>query len=769
MDPREAGWGELSAEQLNAFRKKIGEQIQLSMSDYTNQHLWEDEKAFVPKKVEEPDPADIKDLKNCFFALYHAEESIKAMNELNKWTQEDIGIKAVTFARLLVELKNTYTSISNISSLTELAFIKTEISKLIDTLNGTNYTNLSWTTIFNNTQTIFNALKNGISEKIYSLSGYRESIPVISAKKYEQPPVIKEEIYSLNPERIRDFELSYILNPFRTLMLELEKTFPKDMKFSQVDFDQHGYLVYVSYKDRNNEPPVFRSVKALYNIMWAINRIVRGYYQHKGKKIIHAHYNAVPHVKKALNNYWLLDWNGIYEEMKNRTTKDAYVNFLRTTREIIKFDGNPTHAIQEFEITHHLKPGAILNPLRDAFDKIRDIYLDNNIYFENPFINSLQPHFMLDSKEDDIEQHRLHDLKEICKNIETNLEHYLYGTLPDNKTEKDTLLWNTLQNFEKIINNGLANEEPDKTNAEETIKLLIKEISFDKQKELIATIQNMEEKKQEEKENKYITKGLQIILKKLIESNKSQEENRHISNTSTPSWRTLTAIGTLMKTYTPKTLQLGVTKLFSPLTNPTAISGFRFPDKGCDLRIMWELPHHHALKNTVVVTSPGKLYCIDEDGIGKIISEDQKEIKAFGLDQYVQEVNAENISIKNRLSLTKLKEIDEKIRSQSGHTHVLVPLPNTGTLGLVRKIQKECINKLNIIERRKNEFKNYMETSTFDLENFKFRSTMRLLESRDLLRMINAVRDTKDYPDLNLDIKSRLAALVADMDEKQEN
>jgi hypothetical protein len=84
-------------------------------------------------------------------------------------------------------------------------------------------------------------------------------------------------------------------------------------------------------------------------------------------------------------------------------------------------------------------------------------------------------------------------------------------------------------------------------------------------------------------------------------------------------------------------------------------------------------------------------------------------------------------------------------------------------MGFLQTTKAACREKIHDIDRTQIELTQAINQADSSLAQAKFRSIVRLLEPRDLLRMINAVRHTVNDPKLNLDIKSRLAALVADM------
>ena len=67
----------------------------------------------------------------------------------------------------------------------------------------------------------------------------------------------------------------------------------------------------------------------------------------------------------------------------------------------------------------------------------------------------------------------------------------------------------------------------------------------------------------------------------------------------------------------------------------------------------------------------------------RLEEKDEKHVEAIPITPVIGE------SIKEKLTSAQLTALDEQVKLKGGPAHALAPIANAGTLGLVRRIQKE--------------------------------------------------------------------------------
>src|SRR3990167_640445 len=167
----EKSWREMSADHLKHIRETLGTQIQQRMSEYTNQHLWENAKSFIPFVPEENDPEDIKNLKNYFLILHYAENAMRSGKNILRLVNELIGI---------------YNSLSSIPSLSKT--FRSALEETLQIINILKSRNDTTDSINKQIQSAFSKLTNSITEKIYTLLSYRKPAPTNPAMTFTLPP-----------------------------------------------------------------------------------------------------------------------------------------------------------------------------------------------------------------------------------------------------------------------------------------------------------------------------------------------------------------------------------------------------------------------------------------------------------------------------------------------------------------------------------------------------------------------------------------------------
>jgi hypothetical protein len=781
QQPKATNWRTVTADTIKKTRATLGAQVQFRMSNYTNLHLWRDPANYAPASIDKTDPQDIQELKTFFLILQYAENALRSGKNVLRLINELIGI---------------YNCISNLPALSQKLYSSlTEITTVINILKKGNYTPEK---IGEKIQSILANLTTRIHHQVIALVDYRPATPTNPAETFNRPPLPSTAWWSTTPaiihiteETRRNFEYDYLLNPVRKLRIGLQEIFP-DLKFDEVPMDEHGFLITAELEESKitfrSGKTLFQSVNALYNVMWSINRISRAYtnpeelfgkVKQKVKSVFQAKEFILEHLLKK--DFWEIDLSdNIPKEIISKINA-LYKKYLEELRDVFfSFRTENIDNLQQYEIENHLKPGVLTDVLRAGFSVIEDLYLANNLYFKNPFsaqrnIDEMQ--HQLEHKEKQEELKQLRTLQKQYKKLADQLNKYASRTLPETQSKRDEFIADLIIDITSMLTR--THHEPEKTNLENTQDLLIRELSIDGTHDLHEDLK---------KETKNPDENIFSLKNKVWKRFSEQQIVRPLS------W--WVSVGNVMGAHTPDTFKMVlsygasfVTSFVVPMIAPSAIVGDPLPTRNrfsinqLDLRLMFELPDNHSLKNVVIMTQnpPALIYFNDTDETTLILDEEGIEKNVPFLKPFIErgteliteinenkeekqhEYTEESESIRHELTDTELTQLNNWIAMFDGPKHAL--LPNLGLLGYLRTAETECAERIQALERREQELKDGIAQGERNLVIDQFRSTMRLLEPRDLLRMIYAVNATKDHPDLNLHIKSRLAALVADVDD----
>jgi hypothetical protein len=766
----ENNWRETSAAALKQTRETLGAQIQEKMSEYTNRHLWKNARTATPAVVDNSDPQDIKDLKNCLLLLLYIENTIRLGRNIFR-----------------MPLFGIYNSLTNLPSIADRSnSIWKEITRIISLTKAGKYKLAD-----------IQALANIVTDRVKTLINYRNPPPNNPAFSFNVPPQPSTEWWAENPAplpsggHLVNFEYDYLMNPIRKLLAGLDAIFP-DLALNKIPFIDRGFLPVpdieyskIYFQQQNT---LQLSLKALYNLVWSVNRMGRGLLAH-GK--IQAAMDLKDFGIGALENMQLLDFSvNITQEIYTRLMAH-YKEYLITLKNtFLNFTPSDLAAIQQYEIDHHLKPGAISGVLKLVFDRLEDFYLENNIYFNNPFNSPKNTVALISQLQNNAvatERSRLVTLRQHCETLEAQLTTlFLHRAVSGSTATRDKFIIRVLESLTRL----LIAEKPqdlDKANMHDIQIAVFNELSTTGRRELLQTL--AERAAPEE----------QALGARLSAASEASPPS---------SFQWLAAMGTVLNTYTPAIISSFVTSFFSPFLMPSALAGntLRVAKMQYDLHLIFALPANHTLADTFVITQEaGELIYIDSNGRNiPLLNESEIEQHAPFLKDYI-ELNTEplpiadvnrpdnddvaeekkghndasnplraaaaipapnvvaekSLSINGKLSHAQLTILDKLIAAKKGPQHAF--LPSDGILAFLTKTTIACCEKIRDIDRTQEELTQGINQADNDLAHAKFRATLRLLEPRDLLRMINAVRHTEDEPMLNLDIKSRLAALVADI------
>jgi hypothetical protein len=766
---REKNWRLSSADVLKQTRETLSAQIQEKMSEYTNQHLWKNALTSTPAFVINSDPQDIKDLKNCLLLLLYIEESLRLGKNF--------------FRMPLFGIYNSFTNL--LSTADKSTSIWKEITRIISLTKAGKYK-------FSDIQ----ALANIVTERVKVLTNYRNPAPNNPAVSFDLPAQPATEWWAENPaplptgKHLVNFEYDYLMNPIRKLLAGLNAIFP-ELALNKIPFIDRGFLPVPDIEHTKiyfqQQETLQLSLKALYNLVWSVNRMGRGFLAH-GK--IQAAIDLKDFGIGALENMQLLDFSGnIPQEIRTKIMAH-YKEFLIKLKEtFLNFTNSDLVAIQQYEIDNHLKIGALSGVLKHVFDRLEYFYLENNIYFNNPFIsqkNTVALISQLQNNEVVAERVRLVALGQRCQALETQLKtFFLYRAVSGVEASRDEFILGVLENLKQLLIEGKP-QALDKANIQEIQTALINELSTIGRRQLVRLLADS------------VLPDEQALSARLVAVSAARKP-------SSLQW--LAAVGTVLNAYTPTIVSSFVTSFFSPFLTPSAIAGhgLHSAKMDYDLHLIFALPANHTLEDIfVIIQETGELVYIDPNGktipllseseierhapflkdyidlnteplpladVNRLVNDDEEEEKkadnlphVMPLPAAIPIVNAiaeKSQSIKKQLSHAQLTILNNLIAAKKGPQNAF--LPSTGIMGFLQTTKAACREKIHDIDRTQIELTQAINQADSSLAQAKFRSIVRLLEPRDLLRMINAVRHTVNDPKLNLDIKSRLAALVADM------
>ena len=141
---------------------------------------------------------------------------------------------------------------------------------------------------------------------------------------------------------------------------------------------RNGFWVFTK-----DETVLSQSVKAIFNLMWAVNQLGRGFWENPSK--IGAYKNLTDNVLIALDNYWKIDWPNIGGNIK--VILDQLVNAMLIHGKDTLFPklSELSSQVHETELQHHLRYGALLDRVRPLFDQVEAVYVERGIAVANPF------------------------------------------------------------------------------------------------------------------------------------------------------------------------------------------------------------------------------------------------------------------------------------------------------------------------------------------------------------------------------------------------
>jgi len=226
--------------------------------------------------------------------------------------------------------------------------------------------------------------------------------------------IIKEDMQAIkanlalrwNPSAQERGEWFLLVEPLRSTMSgtqklhELFKHFTDDAKArgieldpTQVDLIERTYAAlkkstidsdgYYQYLDGDQETPLSQSLKGIFNVIWAINQLSKGYWENPGSA---AHLQLIKHAKTALDHYWKIQWPALGGHFG--VIGDQLVNAMLVYGKDMAFGrleqfAQSTHDI---EFQQHLRFGVLLESIRPVFDGLESVYQERNLgVLTNPF------------------------------------------------------------------------------------------------------------------------------------------------------------------------------------------------------------------------------------------------------------------------------------------------------------------------------------------------------------------------------------------------
>lgn len=729
-------WRESAANAIKSTRENLGARVKQLFSDYTNQQLWLDAALLVAQEVKPNDPQDIKDLKYSFLILQYAEDALRPN---------------ASMATIMLNLKNIVTALTQMTSASKK--VRSAIEGLISIINLSKDSKLTIENIHHRFLQTLNSVKTMVASRINATLNPLLAKPTNTAITYQQPSSSQNQWWSkeykaseLNEFEKLNLEYSFLLDPVRKLMSGLEFIFP-ELQFSQAVFTNRGYY---EIKPWNHEETIrnFReqqtlkqSMMAIYNIMWSINRVSRSFTTHT---FASATVDSGDFAKRALDNLWLIDFSTNIPEEINRRFKEKFIVYLEALRDgLLRFDPVNIARIRQYELNHHLKPGAIKELLQLLFSRVEDFYLAYNIHFENPFSPRALARTNVAEEE-----------KKLTATEELSIIQKL-SDLDKLKKQYDSLA-NRLNQFA----NGSYEED---------------KYTFIKQ--LLLDLTSLSKSKHDNPEQLSITAAEIILISKL----NTEEVTRLRSEIKPESESDDDALQQLITRLNNRPI---LETTFNPITGERVTF---------DLQVVFALPDIYnsgRFKNIVMlVQEPARLLMFDSQGKKHLIFKDENEIVTYAkflapfldkgterleeTDELITEsLQSVNIpaptSIKTDLTKEQLEKLDSSIQQKTQAAYVLQGV--TGIIPYLRQKESECVEQIANLERAKIEVNDAktVNSAQVDLAHEKILQIKKLLQPRDLLRMINAINASARHPKLNLDIKSRIAALYLETQDFQE-
>jgi len=152
--------------------------------------------------------------------------------------------------------------------------------------------------------------------------------------------------------------------------------------------DSEGYYIYLSEEEgTGKETSLSQSIKALFNITWAINEALRGNWENTGMfPKTRAKATMAYHFKKAYDNYWKISWPGISKEAGIFHEQIVKMMLLRAGESLFPALIRLNDVSHEIEWSLHLRFGFLSEFIQLHFDPLEDLFHKHGIgSFDNPF------------------------------------------------------------------------------------------------------------------------------------------------------------------------------------------------------------------------------------------------------------------------------------------------------------------------------------------------------------------------------------------------
>ncbi len=408
---------------IRGIRETLEKNVKRIFSDYVNENkMWDPDDPSKVSPIRDTDPSSVNLSKNCILALHQAEKAGDQVAQLldqlknTRWKWKTVTQHGVKISKTLLKLSEHLENISKIAKETGADdAILTKLNELQDSIQALPARVLNSPmdaeTLLAGT---FEQLSNTMAEVIRPYTSFnRPAAPVLPENQYQARRAVAEPGVTAQGK----VEWFFLLEPLRTGMIAAESLHTVVINYLEYQKEQgvpiseeeekiirdtaeaiknakpdaNGYFVY-----QDDETPFSQSLKALYNVSWAINELPRGFTEHSGAAYaVTASTQAGRHALMLLTHFNKIQFSAMSEHtstLVNNMMDSVLVYGRDKAFSLIAVkmgfsDINElTDSLHDTELQHHLRFGILSEPVRPLFYELEKIFYGRGLSTSaNPF------------------------------------------------------------------------------------------------------------------------------------------------------------------------------------------------------------------------------------------------------------------------------------------------------------------------------------------------------------------------------------------------
>jgi hypothetical protein len=378
---------------LRQLRERMGATLSTRFLSHTNALLFQDPARFIPSDPRDSDPEPVIIWKRYLSFLLEAENMLSTIHSY--WYHDSIPKKLISTPFLPIQVGNSliklrslathiYQDMENITHSDTATFLfKDSLPKITDYIKSALNSNLSDQKDTASLAPLNQAIQK-TGQLIETMTGlyftWNPSAPTPPdpAQLYQPAHAPIQSAHAPSIQEQGEPLGHLLLEPLRTMMHLIP-----NLNISAAE-KKEGY-----YLNLDKEPDALsKSIKALYNTMLAINKLVAGYSSDDtGQKFkaLYAHLNALSSGMKTLKEFWYIEWDKIPAASQQRMQAaiadliKKFHDYMGTTYTTL------ANQIHDHEHNMGFRYGTLTAYLSEPFKSIEYFSIAYGVPIHNPF------------------------------------------------------------------------------------------------------------------------------------------------------------------------------------------------------------------------------------------------------------------------------------------------------------------------------------------------------------------------------------------------